>query len=325
MTTRRDFVLAFGAGALAPFTVFAQQKIWRIGFFGTAFAAGYVNELEWIRAGLRKSGYEEGKNVHIEYRWAEGNEERMRKIAAEFAALKLDAIVVHGLPGAIAAAGVTSTIPIVMADGNDPVAAGLAASLARPGRNVTGSISFIPEESVKRLELLKEIVPRMKRVALIVSANAPPLLPVTRKALESAAAPMKVELQEFITREAADLPEVFNSVSKARIDAALINNEPLLNSQAPVIAALANSKRIPAAGNPSLLDAGVLLGYGADRQVLYIRAAYFLDRIFKGMKPGDIPFERASIFQLGVNLKTAKAIGIKVPASVLARADKVIE
>lgn len=327
MITRRRLIVAAASSALTvPLRVVAQPaKVWRIGFLGTALASGYVHELNWVRAGLKKSGYEEGKNILIEYRWAEGSPERMREIAGEFIALKVDAIVTHNTPGAMAAAKETSTIPIVMADGFDPVASGLATSLARPGRNVTGSVSFVPEESAKRLELLKEAVPRMKRVAFLVSSQPLIVLEFTRKTLQSAAATMKLELQEFVMQESAGLPEIFNGMSNARFDVVLINNEPVLNSQFPVIAALANVKRLPTAGNPNFVDAGGLLGYGADRQVLYTRAGYFVDRIFKGTKPGDIPFERASKFQLAVNLKTAKAIGIKLPQSVLARADRVIE
>lgn len=324
---RRKLLVALGASAFAPTLTFAQPavRVWRIGFFGTAFASGYVKEVAWIRNGLKEFGYEEGKNVRIEYRWAEGKPERIREIAAEFVALKVDAILTHGLPGAMAAAKATSAIPIVMADGSDPVAAGLAASLARPGGNVTGSVSFVPEESAKRLELIKEVAPRTRRVAFIVSAQAPVILNITRKALENAAVTMKVELQEFVMQEAADLPDIFNGLTKSRIDAIIINNEPMLNSQASVLAALANSKRMAAVGNPTLVDSGILLGYGSDRQVLYTRAAYFLDRIFKGSKPGEIPFERASRFQFALNLKTAKAIGVDISQSLLSRADKVIE
>jgi putative ABC transport system substrate-binding protein len=329
MKTRRRLLTALVASALAaPFASLAQQpaaKLHRIGFLGTAFASGYVREVDWVRAGLRKLGYEEGRNIVIEYRWAEGNPERIREIAAEFVALKLDAILVHGLPGAIAAARETSTIPIVMADGADPVAAGLAASLARPGGNVTGSTSFVPEESAKRLELLKEVVPRIRRVAFLISSLPPPTIAITRKALDAAAASMKVELREFVVREGADLPDAFKAMTKARMDAAVINNEPLLNSHAGVIAALASVMRLPAVGYPSFADAGGLLAYGANRAALYGRAGYFLDRIFKGAAPRDIPFERAAKFDLIVNSKTAKALGVAMPQAVRMRADKVIE
>ncbi len=325
---RRRFVVMIGGALAVPLASFAQQqaaKVHRIGFLGTAYASGYVRELDWVPGGLRQLGYVEGRNIVIEYRWAESNPGRVRELAAELVALKLEAILVHGLPGAAAVAKETSTIPVVMADGADPVAAGLAASLARPGGNVTGSTSFVPEESAKRLQLLKEVVPRAKRVAFLVSTLNPEIFALTRKALEAAATATKVELQEFLVREATDLPDAFNAMSGARIDAAVINSEPLLNSHTGVIAALASVKRLPAVAYASFADAGGLLAYGANRLALYGRAAYFLDRIFKGAKPGDIPFERATKFDLIVNLKTAKALGLKIPQSVLLRADRVIE
>jgi putative ABC transport system substrate-binding protein len=322
-------MLALGAIALsAPRALLGQQqgvKVHRLGFLGTAFAAGYVRELDWVRAGLRKLGYEEGKNLVIEYRWAEGSPERAREIAAEFVALRLDAILVHGIPGAIAAARETSTIPIVMADGADPVAAGLAVTLARPGRNVTGSTSFVPEESAKRLELLKEVVPQIRRVAFLRSSQPPPAYAAVKKALDETAMSMKVELREFVMREPGDLPQAFRAMGETRVDAVLINNEPLLNSQASVSAALASVVRLPSIGYPSFADAGGLLAYGANRDALYGRAGYFLDRIFRGARPGDIPFEQAAKFDLIVNLKTANALGVKVPPQVRLRADRVIE
>jgi len=323
---RRDALIALLAGAAAP-TSFAQRqdaKIHRVGFLGTAFASGYVREVDWIRAGLRKVGLVEGKNITIEYRWAEGRPERSQEIAKEFVSLKLDAILVHGLPGALAATRETSTIPIVMADGGDPVAAGLAQSLARPGRNVTGSFSFIAEEVGKRLQLLKEVQPRMKRIAFLASSDDL-ALDVKRNALRAAAKSMNVEVQEFLIRDPADLPGTFNAMTKAGADGALINNEPLLNSQANTIAALAAALRLPSVGYATFADAGGLLAYGANRPALYGRAGYFLDRIFKGAQPGDIPLERAARFDVIVNLRTAKALGITVPKSILARADRVIE
>ena len=330
MMTRRAVLIALGASALAaPLASFAQQqaaKVHRIGFLGVAFASGYVRELDWIRAGLRDLGYVEGRNLVIEYRWAEGNPGRLREMAAEFAALKVDAILTHALPGAIAAARETSTIPIVMADGGDPVVAGLAKSLARPGGNVTGSTSFVLDEIGKRLQLLQEVLPRIKQVAFLYSsADAAINLMKKREALHAAAASLKMEVQEYMVREGAELPEAFEAMGKARNDAALINNEPLLNSHAGVIGGLAAVKRLPAVGYASFADAGGLLAYGANRPALYGRAGYFLDRIFRGAKPGEIPFERAAKFDLIVNLKTAKSLGLAIPQSILLRADRVIE
>ncbi len=324
---RRQFL--FGAIVLlgAPLASLAEQqraKVYRVGFLGAAYAAGYVRELDWIRVGLRDRGYVEGGNLIIEYRWAEGNAARLREIAAEFVALKVDAIITHALPGTIAAAAETQTIPIVMADGGDPVFAGVAASLARPGGNVTGSFSFVLDEIGKRLELVNEVVPRLGRVAFLAS-SADTFIAEKRKALQSAAESLKVEVQEFLINEPADLPGAFNAMAKSRIEAVLPNNEPFLNSHAATIAALATVKRLPSAGYASYADAGGLIAYGANRPALYGRVGYFLDRMFKGAKPGDIPFERAAKFDVIVNKKTAKALAIEIPRSILLRADRVIE
>jgi len=325
---RREFVVLLGGALGLPLVGFAQlaAKVHRIGFLGTAFASGYVREVEWVRGGLRDLGYVEGRNLIVEYRWAEGKPDRVREIAAEFVALKVDAIVVHGIPGAIAAARLTSTIPIVMADGADPVAAGLAKSLARPGGNVTGSISFVREEVGKRLQLIKEIVPGIKRAAFLFSSVHPAgVIALNRKELEAAAVPMSVSLQAFEIHDGTDLPGAFNAMGDARIDAVVINSEPLLNSLAGVIAGLAAVKRIPAVGYASYADAGGLLAYGANRAAVYGRTGYFLDRIFKGAKPGEIPIEQALKFDLVVNAKTARSLGVKIPQSVLLRVERVIE
>lgn len=308
-----------------PFAPHAQPqttKVYRVGFLGTASASGYVREIEWIRAGLRKAGYEEGRNLVLELRWAEGSAERAREIAAEFVALKVDAILVHGIPGALAASRVTSSIPIVMADGADPVAAGLASSLARPGRNITGSTSFVPEESAKRLELLREVLPQLRRVGFLRSRTPPPVFETTRKTLAATAASLNVELHEFV---AGDLPEAFRAMEKAKIEGLVVSNEPALNAQADVVAALASVTRIPAIGYPSFADHGGLLAYGSNRAALYARAGDFLDRIFKGARPADIPFEQAASFELIVNAKTARALGVRIPQEVRLRAERVIE
>jgi len=323
----RAALLAAAAVCASPAVLSQPQatKIYRVGFLGTASAAGYVRELEWIRGGLRAAGYEEGRNLAIEQRWAEGSAERARQIAAEFVSLKVDAILVHGIPGALAASRETSTIPIVMADGSDPVAAGLAASLARPSRNVTGSTSFVPEESAKRLEILRQVLPRLRKVAYLRTSQPPPAYPAIRKALDAAAASMKLELREFVIREAADLPAQFRAMESAAMEALVVNNEPVLNSQASVIGALAAVTRLPAIGYPSFADAGGMIGYGANRAALYTRSGYFLDRIFKGARAGDIPFEQAARFDTILNLKTAAALGVKVPQDVRLRADRVLD
>jgi len=327
MNPRRRFVAALGAGWLAvPLRLHAQPqgKVWRIGFLGAASAAGYVKETDAIRAGLRDLGYVEGRNVVIEYRWAENDPDRLKKLATELVALKPDAIITHALPATRVLAQATSTIPIIMADGQDPAVAGLVASLSRPGGNITGSTSFQPEIAAKRLELLKDVLPQMKRVSVIFNGANPNSADPLRE-LDVAAKRLKVELLHFGLKEFEELPGTFNSMAKARVEAVVVGEDPLLNSHAGSIATLAVANRIPASGFTNFADAGGLLGYGANRPLVYGRAAYFVDRIFKGSKPGDLPIERATTFELIVNLKIAKVLGITIPQELLQRANKVIK
>ncbi len=327
MNNRRKLVIALGAGALtAPLYSFAQQqgKVRRIGFLGAASASGYVKEVDAIRAGLRDLGYVENKNIVIEYRWAESNPERLKEMAAELVALNVEVIITHSTLGTRTVSQATKTMPIVMADGGNPVAAGLVASLARPGGNITGSTGFQTELAAKRIELLKDAAPRVKRVAVLFSATGPNNASSFR-AMEAAAKQAKMELHQFEVKAAEELPAAFAAMVKKRVEAAVIDEIPVLNSNAGVISALAATHRLPAIGLTIFADAGGLLGYGANRPLLWGRAANFVDKILKGAKPGDIPIERATRFDLIVNLKTAKALGITIPNSILVRADKLIK
>ena len=327
MHNRRKLVFALGAGALAvPFRSFAQQpgKVWRIGFLGVASASGYVVEIDAIRKGLRDLGYVEGRNILIESRWADGSPERLKEMAAELVALNCDVIITHAILGARTLGQVTKTIPIVMADGADPVDAGLVASHARPGGNITGTTSFQTEIHAKRLELLKEVLPRLTRVAFLFNPKNS-IFAVHFRQMEIAANRMKMELEQFAVGEFEELPRIFTTMAKKRIEATVVGEDPLLNTNAAVIAALAATHRLPTSGFTNLAGAGGLLGYGSNRSYVYGRAAYFVDKILKGAKPGDLPIERATKFELIVNMKTAKALGIKIPETFLQRADKVIE
>jgi putative ABC transport system substrate-binding protein len=323
---RRNTVLALLAFVAAPVASFAQQqgKVWRIGFLGVTSASGYVSELEAIRGRFRDLGYTEGRNIVIEYRWAEGNPERLKKMAAELVALKVDVIIAHSTACVRTAAQATKTIPIVIADATDPVVAGLVASLARPGGNITGSTSFQPENAGKRLELLKEVVPRLKRASVLFNALSGNNEVFFRE-VELAAKQMKVELHQFTVKGIEELPGAFAAMAKMRVEAAVIGEDPLLNTNGGAIAALAVAHRLPASGYTNFPRDGGLLGYGANRPLVYARAANFVDKILKGAKPGDLPIERATRFELVINLKTAKALGITIPQSVLFRADRVIE
>jgi putative ABC transport system substrate-binding protein len=327
MNNRRKIIVALGASALAaPFASFAQPqgKVWRLGYLSPASAAGYVKEIDAVRAGLRDLGYVEGKNIVIEFRWADNDPERLKAMAAELVALKVDVIVTHSLPGTSAAAQATKTIPIVCADGPDPVATGLVASLARPGGNITGSTSFQSELGAKRFEFLKDAVPRLRRVGFLLpelSSFSKSLLPD----IESAGKQLKLELHRFGVKGAEEIPGAFAAMAKQRIEAVVVFENPLLISNFAAIAALAATYRLPAIGLTSFADAGGLLGYSANRQILYSRVAHFVDKILKGAKAGDIPVERATRFDLVINLKTAKSLGIKIPQQLLQRADRVIE
>jgi putative ABC transport system substrate-binding protein len=302
-----------------------QARMHRIGFLGTAFASGYVRELEWIRSGLAKLGYVEGRNLSIDYRWAESNPPRLKSLAAELVALKPEVVVTHSIPGAKAACEATQSIPVVMADGADPVAAGLARNLARPGGNLTGSMSFVPEESGKRLQLLKEGVPQLRRAAFLHSNLNPDTFALVRQAIHDAAVSLRLELQDFEIRDGAAIPGAFAAMADARMDGVVVANEPLLNSHTAVIAALAISKRLPAVGFVSFADQGGLIAYGANRAALYGRTGYFVDLILKGARVGDIPSERATRFDLNLNQKTARLLGVTFPQAMLLRADRVIE
>ena len=325
MITRRRVVLALGAGALAPLASFAQQqppKVARIGYLGpTSGAASEPRYLEPLRAGLRDLGYVEGKNFVIEYRWAEGKNERLPELAAELVALKVDVIVTNGVPGTRAAKQATATIPIVTSVG-DAVATGLVASEARPGGNVTGLSSFAPEIGGKRLALLKETLPRIRRVAVLWNSGG---AGVPLPAMEAAAKSLKVELQRFGVRNPGEFESAFAAMSKQRAEAVVIVEDPMMLANARGAANLAAKYRIPSIGFLEVADAGGLMTYGTDSSANYRRVAVYVDKILKGAKPGDLPIERAMRFELVINMKTAKALGVKFPNSILVRATKVIK
>jgi putative ABC transport system substrate-binding protein len=323
-------VIAWALGLLAaPLGAFAQQKgkVWRIGFLGAASASGFAQRLDALRAGLRDLGYVEGKNLVIEFRWAEEKYERLPELAAELVRLKVDLIVTHGTPGIFAAKSATATIPIVMATSGDPVATGLVASLARPGGNVTGMAGFSPELSVKRLELLKDAVPRTRRVAILFNPDNPSQVQfgTDPRAMEATAKLLKLELQQFPARGLGEFDTVFAAMAKRRVDAVVSGQDGMLTFNAGAIANLAAKMRLPLVGAIEFAEAGGLMGYGANRLEMFRRAATFVDRILKGAKPGDLPVEQPTRFETVLNQKTAKALGIQFPERVLARANRVIE
>ncbi len=329
MNNRRKLLAALGAGALAaPLGSFAQRppaRVHRIGFLGPTAAVGYESRTEALRAGLRDLDYVEGKNLVTEFRWAEGQYARLPELAAELVRLKVDVIVTSGTPAARAAKGATTTIPIVMAEiGGDPIAEGIIASLARPGGNITGSTFFSPELAAKRIELLKEILPRVTHAGALVNPGNPASRPMI-SAAGIRAKQFKMEFQPFEARGPEEFGRAFAAMAKNRTGALVIQEDAMFNVNLKAIADLAAKHRILSAGGEAYAAAGGLLAYGVNFPELFRRAAYFIDRIFKETKPSDLPVEQASVFHMVINRKTAKALGVVVPAAVVQRADTVIE
>jgi putative tryptophan/tyrosine transport system substrate-binding protein len=324
---RRAVITLLGGTAAWPLAARAQQaagKIFRIGYIGTLAANSLPKLPEAFRAGLGDLGYEEGRNIVIEFRWADGHYERLLALFLELIRLNVDVIVTYGTAGGLAAKQATTTIPIVFATAADAVASGLVASLAQPGGNVTGTTHFIPELSAKQLELLKEAVPGLTDVAILLNSSNPmyePVVPAMRLTAQS----LKLELHQFGVRGPAEFEGAFAAMAARRVGALVVMDDATLIANALGIAKLASEQRVPASGWPDFAVAGGLMGYGVNYVDLFRRAATFVDKILKGTKPADIPVERATKFETVVNLKTAKALGIDMPTSLLLRADEVIE
>ncbi len=324
---RREFITLIGGAAAAwPFGARAQQpgKVSRIGFLGSASASGYARQLEGFRSGLRDLGYIEGTNVVIAYRWAEGNYVRLPELAVELIRSNVDVIVTHGTPGTLAAKQATVTVPIVMAIIGDPVGTGIVASLARPGGNITGTSFFGPELGAKRIELLKEMLPHMTRVGVLVNPDNP-YFRLELPALEATARSLSVEVSQFPVRSPSEFEGAFEKMQQEDVKAVTVQDEGMLTANVTAIAALAIRRNLLSMGNNDLARAGGLIGYGVDFFEIFRRAAAFVDKVLKGTKPTDIPIEQAARFHFVLNLKTARALGLDVPTSMLLRADEVIE
>jgi putative ABC transport system substrate-binding protein len=331
VNNRRKLVIALGAGALAaPFGLFAQQrraKIAQIGILNSESASdsSEQNRAEALRQGLRELGHEEGNNIVIEYRWAEGKYGQLPGMAADLVRLNVDLIVSFGIKATAAAMRATTTIPIVLpGTAADVVGLGLIASFARPGGNLTGSTTFGPEIMAKRLELLKDAMPRVSRVAVLVNPANTSFGPM-RKEIEIAAKSLKLRLQAFEVRAPSEFGSVFTAIAKARVDATVFQDDTMFRVNSKVIVDHLIAKRLPSVGSPAFGNGGGLIGYGVDQFEMYRRAATTIDKILKGANPGDLPFERATKFEMVVNLQTAKALGIRIPNSILVQATKVIE
>ena len=325
-TTRRAFLTGSFALLAAPCVVEAQQagRPPTIGLMGSGTAAA---QKQWTAAfvqRLRELGWSEGQNVVIEYRWAEGRTDRFAEIAAEFVRLKVDVILTHNTPPALAAKKATSSIPIVFATAGDPVGSGIVASLARPGGNVTGLSSQAPDAAGKRLELLREVIPGLHRLAILADVGNP-FAAVDADQTRSAARRVGVEVLTVEVRLAGEIDAAFERL-KDRAQALYVIAVPLAFVNRVRINNLALSARLPTIhGVREYVEAGGLMSFGPSWPHMWGRAADIVDKILRGAKPADIPVEQPSKFDLAVNLKTAKSLGLTIPPSLLLRADQVIE
>src|SRR5262245_1292988 len=324
---RRAFITMTTLGTLAALPAAeAQQagKVLRIGYLSASDTVA-PRYLEAFRQALREFGWLEGQNVAFEYRFADGRFDRLPQLAAELARLRQDVVVANLTPSAVAAKHATATIPIVMINGNDPVRLGLVASLARPGGNVTGvSYSVCMHIFGKILELLKEAIPGLRRVA-VLSNPRNPVQPLQLESVNGAARSLKLALQHLEVRDPNDFDGVFAAMAREHAGAYL-NLGVAFGIDRLRLAELAVKHRLPSVyGNRGDVEAGGLMSYGPDLIAQFRRAAYFVDKILKGAKPADLPVEQPTKFELVINMKTAKAIGLTIPQSVLVRADQVIE
>ena len=311
---------------LAPLAVEAQQpsKVPQIGYLSVGASAEAANRLKALRTGLRDHGYVEGENIHLVFRWAE-TAERLPELATDLVRLKVDLIFAPTSTEVEAFRLKTQTIPIVFAGHADPVAVGHVASLARPGGNITGLSMLMPEIVPKQLEIMKQVLPRMKRIGVLVVATAPSTRPALH-AVDAAAQRLGAQVLTVAVGRPEDLDGAFAMMVRERVNGFLAVPSPLLRSQRAVVVELSLKHRLAGMFGPKdNVEAGGLMSYFSDPDDIARRAATYIDKILKGAKPGDLPVEQPTKFELVINLKTAKALGLTIPPSVLGRADKVIE
>jgi putative ABC transport system substrate-binding protein len=324
---RRRFLLTSLAGAVAaPLDAGAQQagKVYRVGLLGT-YSTQQEARWEPLRAGLRDLGYVEGQNIVLEYRWSEGKYDRFPDLATELVRLKVDAIVSGGTPSTQAAMQATTTIPIVMVGTGDPLRTGLVASLARPGGNVTGLTQLGAEVAGKRLQILKDTVPNLSRVAFLRNRASAAHAPYFND-LQAAGRELKLTMQSVEVQEANEFEAAFAKMMRERPDALIVTGDAIHQFRQAWIVDFAAKRRLPALYQlKEYVQAGGLMSYGTNVTDNYRRAATYVDKILKGAKPADLPIEQPTKFELVINLKTAKALGLTIPPSLLARADQVLE
>jgi len=323
---RREFITLLGGMVAWPLPLRAQQpaKVPRIGFLRFGPASAYADRVEALRTGLRDLGYIEGKSIVIEFRWAD-RVDQLPEFAAELARMNVDAIFAMSSTEVEATRQATKTIPIVFATHADPVGLGHVASLARPGGNITGLTVILSDLVAKELEILKEAVPQATRVGVLFSPTAPSHRPVVQ-AVETAAEKLRVQLVMVPARTVEDFEGAFSTMSREHVGGFVVVDAPLTVSHRQRLAELALTHRLPGMfGTKENVEAGGLMSYGPDFNDLVRRAATYIDKILKGAKPADLPVEQASKYELVINLKTAKAIGLTLSEAFLLRADKVIE
>jgi putative tryptophan/tyrosine transport system substrate-binding protein len=325
---RRAFIGTLAGGLLAaPLAAEGQQtgKVYRIGMLETRSTVLNAANIDAFRRGLRELGYTEGQNFEIVYRSSDGRDERFPSLASELVRLKVDLILTRGTPAALAAKRATRTIPIVMAASADPVGSGLVASLGRPGGNVTGLSSADIEVYAKRFELLRAMVPKLARIAAIFDMSNP-VIPPQWHVVEATARSLGIHAQLLDVRCPQDLGRGFDAAAKQRAEALIVGVGSITQGNLRTIADLAAKQRLPSIyGAKEYVDFGGLITYGASDPHMYRRAATFVDKIFKGAMPSDLPVEQPTTFELAINLKAAKALGLTIPQSLLQQADQVIE
>ena len=325
---RREFITLIGGGAMVawPLAARAQHSRKRIGFLGTSSFALERDLVGAFVQSLRDLGNAEGENIAIEYRWAEGHDERLPKLAAELVSLQPDVIVTTGTPGTVAAKQATSTIPIVFASSGNPISAGLVASLARPGGNITGFTLSGAELEGKRVQLLKEAIPGLSRLALLRNSSNPPDFEFYQLT-KAAAAALGLTLQPVVdVRQIDDFKDAFSTIASANSDAMAVVSDRFLLAHREEIVTFAAANRLPAVyGYRAYVDAGGLMSYSPNDIDQFRRTAIYVDKILKGTKPTDLPVQEPIKFELVINLTTAKALGLTIPPSFLSLADELIE
>jgi putative ABC transport system substrate-binding protein len=330
MTARRDLLFAFAGGVLAtPLRSFGQQpaRIAVIGYLSPVVPQNNTDfRLEAFRRGMRELGYEEGRDYRLELRWGEGKLERMPALAAELVKLKVRIIVGASSPAYLAAKDATRTIPIVMPVSSDPVGDGLVASLARPGGNITGISNMAPELGAKRLEMLRQVLPKRSHAVGVLWNPAYKGMGARFRETKSAGSAVGVDVRSIEVRDSREMEAAFEDVSRNRPDGLLLLADPLTLSLRLRIVEFAREKKLPAIYETrEFAEAGGLMSYGPNISEQFRRSAYYVDRILKGAKPGDLPIEQPTKIELVVNLGTARALGITIPQAILSSADQVIE